>query len=138
MNFECLVIIDDKRFILFKILDAKIHIISVLLSIREVDNKIIKSIEYVIVSVYFKDKCYNKSIIVEVIMKIYLINDLKTKLLIDVDIIDSEDITLNFLENRLVIESCQDFKIIMKSKTRSNSNTRRIVRVKKAFTLVSE
>ena len=54
---------------------------SVLLSIKEVDNKIIKSIEYVVVFVYFKNKCHSKSIIVEVTIKIHLIDDLKTKLL---------------------------------------------------------
>ena len=138
MNSRCSIIIDDKQFILFKISNAKIHIMSILLSIKEVDNKIIQSIEYVVVSVYFKDKYNNKSIIVEVIMKIHLIDDLKVKLLIDVNIINSEDIILNFLKNRLIIESCQNFEIIIKSKTRSNSNTRRIVRIKKTFTLISE
>ena len=106
MNSKCSVIICNKQFILSKISDAKIHIISISLLIRRVDNKITKSIEYVVVSVYFKNKYNDKSTIVEVNIKIHLIDDLKIRLFIDVNIIDSENITLNFSENRLTIESC--------------------------------
>ena len=111
---------------------------SISLSIREVDNKIIKLIEYIVVSVYFKSKYNDKSTIVKVNIKIYLINDLKTRLLIDVNIINSKNITLNFLKNYLIIESCQDFEIIIKFKIRLNLNTRRIIRVKKTFILILE
>ena len=79
---------------------------------RKIKKIIIKINEYVITQFYIDNIITNKkSIIAYVIVEIYLINDLKINMLIEINILKSQKIILNFEHNTLTINNCQNIKV---------------------------
>ena len=70
-------------------------------------------------------------------MKIHLIDNLSVKLFIEMNIVDAKNIHFDFFKNRFFVESCKNFQKIMKTKTRSNFNTKRIIKNKKVVIITS-
>ena len=67
-----------------------------LLQVREVKLVKYKIDEYVTISIYmFKTNVEDNNVLVSFIRKLYLIDDLKVKMLIDNDILKSEEIFIN-------------------------------------------
>ena len=55
VNFKYSLIINDKAYIRFKLSNVKICTMSASLSVREVNNKIIKFTKYVVILIYLKN-----------------------------------------------------------------------------------
>ena len=72
-----------------------------------------------LLNIYFLNKRNDKNIRVKIIKKTYLINNLKTKMLLRIDIIDFKKIDIIILRNQAYIESCDIIiKIDLKSRFR--------------------
>jgi len=67
-------------------------------SISVQDIRIIKYLtdEYVILKIYISDLVNEKIEIIEIVAEVHLVHNLKIKLLIDVDVLDSEEMNINF------------------------------------------
>jgi len=63
--------------------------------------------------------------------EIYLVNNLKTKFFIKINIFDFKHITINIFERKLYFEFCEKITISCEIKTRNNIKIRRIVRTTK-------
>ena len=61
--------------------------------------------KYVILNFYISDLVNSQIEVIEIIVKIYLICNLKAKLLIDVNILDSEKMNINFFQQILIINN---------------------------------
>ena len=85
----------------------KIRKLISLISMRKIKKIKIKINEYVITQLYINNIITNKkSTIVCVIVEIYLINDLKINMLIDVNVLKSQKMIFNFKHNTLAINNC--------------------------------
>ena len=70
----------------------------------------------------------DKNAIVIFIKKIYIVKKLKTKILLNNDILDSEQISINVEKQVLTIDNCKNIKIQL-NVTNTNSSIKRVVRV---------
>ena len=61
--------------------------------------------EFVILNIYIFELINDKIEIIEIIMKVHLIHNLKIKLLIDIDVLDSKEMNINFHNYFLIIDS---------------------------------
>ena len=80
------------------------------MSVREVDNKIIRINEYALIKIFINETVAIKTVTAVIIMKIHLVLNLKTNILIDINIIVSQKLCINFKRQKLVIESCKDLE----------------------------
>lgn len=69
--------------------------------------------------------------------EIHLINDLKIKMLIDIDIMRSKRIQLNLNSRIMQIESCQNLVAAIDIFARSNANVKRVVRSRDRIVILS-
>jgi len=73
--------------------------------------------KYAILLLYFFDKNKkNNLIITKIIREVYLINNLKTNILIESSLINFEEITINVASKSIFINSC-DVIVLIKVKT---------------------
>ena len=78
--------------------DIKIFKITSLFKIREISFSQYKTLKYIITSYYFSriDK-YEKKVLIYIRLEIHVINELRTKILINNDFIESKEININII-----------------------------------------
>ena len=104
------------------------------LFVREINNKLIKINDFVIIQLYIDNVDAIKRLITTyVIAKIHFVNDFKINIFIDVDVLTLQRINLNFERYTFTIDNCENIKIIIDSINRVKSHIKRIVRVRKIF-----
>ena len=77
------------------------------ISIRELDVDKHMTIEYAILFMYFFDQKNDVTIKTKIIKKIHLIDNFKTNMLLNNDVIESEKIDVNIFKKTIYIESCE-------------------------------
>ena len=65
----------------------------------------------------------------------YIVDDLKAKMLLSINILDFERININVDEEKLLIRSCNDLITNIKIKVKNNVNVRRTIRNQKKMTI---
>ena len=75
------------------------------ITVQNIESTRYSTNKYVILNFYISDLVNNQIEIIEIITKIHLIHNLKTKLLIDVDILNSEKINISFFQQILIIDN---------------------------------
>ena len=109
---------------------------TILITVKEIKNKIIKSSKFIVILVYLQNTANDdKLAVAQVKIKIHLIDNLLIKLLIEINIVDAKNIHFNFFKDRFFVKSCKNFQKVMKTKARSNSNIKRIIKNKKIVTI---
>ncbi len=108
---------------------TKVRKLAFSISIRDIENKIHNLNEYILMNDFIKETLSNNTSAVAFLQrKVYLMNDLKMKMLIDIDILSSKRIQLNLNARILQIDSCQDIIVKINIVTRKEINLKRIVR----------
>ena len=103
----------DRKFVANQTSHAFKHVTISNIKIRNIDSKIHNNSEYVILDFYFKKKCHEENVIIYVKTKFHLVNDLKIKILINMNVMNSEQMIFNFDSNSLMISICQKMKIFI-------------------------
>ena len=104
------------------------------LFVREINDKLIKINNFVMIQLYIDDVDAIKQLITTcVTTKVHFVNDLKINIFIDVDVLTSQRMSLNFERYIFTIDNCENIKIIIDSINRVKSHVKRIVRIRKTF-----
>ena len=61
--------------------------------------------KFIILNIYIFELINNKIKMIKIIMKVHLVHNLKVKLLVDVDILNSEEMNISFHNYSLIIDS---------------------------------
>ena len=77
-----------------------------LIKMRDIDDREYINFDYVNLNIYFENKLKKKSSIAHVKKNVYMMNNLRVKMLIDIDIMYSKKITTNLQTRRLTIDNC--------------------------------
>ena len=96
--------------------------------------------EFVVIIIYVNEIINDNSkiqlfVIVVIIRQIYLIDDLKIKILIKNDIIIFEKLLFNFKRQKIKINNCRKLKILFNIKIRQSSSIKKIVRFRFKITI---
>ena len=120
INSNCSIILIDRVFLFKQTLNVHIYIITSSISIREIDINYYSMNKYVLLKMYFSNKRNNKNIYAKITKKTYLIDDLKTKMLLKIDIIEFKKIDIIISKNQAYINSYDiTIKIDLKSRSRN-------------------
>ena len=93
------------------LLNLKIKKFVFFISIRKMNNKIVNFDKYVFITIYV-DELIKKIIkIICLIIKLYIVNNFKINIFIDIDIITFQNIFINFQIKIYKFEKCQKLKI---------------------------
>ncbi len=130
-DIECTMSLSDREFIELITLNFAIKIRKLTFSIliRDIENKIYNSDEYILINNFIKETLLNNTSAIAFFQReVHLINDLKMKMFIDIDILNLKWIEINLNDRILQINSCQDIIIKINIVTRKKANLKRIVK----------
>ena len=127
-NSNYIMSIIDRRFLSIKTSDYIIKHISMSVKIRDINDVMMLSSEYIFIKFIIHGTLNKKLIIDKLRRQMHIINDLKVNMLIKFNIFDSEKIMLNYVIEQLTINSCKKIKIFMKITFKRNK-INKIVRV---------
>ena len=88
------------------------------MSIRDVNEKIVKIDEFVIIKLYFDNTLIDQIIAKVIKIKIYFIDDFAINLLFDNDILCFQNMIVNLQKQNFFIDNCQKFEMSLKMQTR--------------------
>ena len=71
--------------------------------IREIETIRYFTDEFIILNIYIFKLINDKIEMIEIIVKVHLVYNLKIKLLIDINVLDSEEINISFCNHSLII-----------------------------------
>ncbi len=126
LNTDTEVSLIDKNFVLNRLSKAHIPLMISSLTIREIEVNVHETKKYVNFSIYLSSKKDSKKMI-EIHKEMHLIEDLKTNMLIENDILESKNIIINIQEKKIVISSCQNMIIEVKIHQRDSFVRRNVI-----------
>ena len=100
------------------------------MSVKDVKNKIIKTDEFCTIKMFINNKLNELLTTTFLTVEAHLITNLKVNMLIDTDIIASQEICINLKKQLLIIKVCQNLQTSIKIVTRQQSHLKRTMRVK--------
>ncbi len=114
-NFVCLnteteASLTDKQFVLKRLSATHIHLMTSSLTIRNIESNVHEFEKYVNFSIYLSSKDdFTK--LIEIHREIHSVENLKINMLIDNDILESKEITINVQSKKTIIRNCQNLII---------------------------
>ena len=135
-DMKCEVSLMNKAWVKSKL--SELTIIKMTSSLRMRDVNVIKheTDEYIIVSIYLSEiNEFDNQVLAVIIKELHLINDLRVKMLIKNDILESKDIFINISQKQTFIDSCK-VKVEIYVKQRDDYVRRKIL-IKKVITVSS-
>ena len=121
VDIDCSIIMTKRQFVREYLFDVSIQKMTSIVSIRDVNEKIVKIDEFVIIKLYFNKMLIDQIITRVIEIKIYFIDDFAINLLLDNDVLCSQNMIVNLQKQKLFIDNCQKLKIFLKIQTRQNS-----------------
>ena len=131
VNIDCEISLINRNFLTQKIVDYATHVrqCAKSLKIRNIDDVVVVITIYIsLIFRIFDVTTDDKNAIAIFIRKIYIMKELKTKILLSNDILDSEQISINVEKQILTIDNCKNIKIQL-NVTNTNSSIKRVARV---------
>ena len=124
-NFDCTMFIVNKKFLYFMIFASVIKHLFQSIQMRDIENSVLSSIEYVNLKISFVEQL-KKSIVNKIRRQVHIVDDLKVNLLMRSDICDLKRITLDYDNERMILNNCRNMIIFMKIK--SGERIKRVIR----------
>lgn len=87
-------------------MNLKIRKLTLLILIRNVRNKIIKTDEFYTIKIFINDTLNELSITTSLIIETHLITNLKVNIFININIIISQEIYINLKKQLFIIKIC--------------------------------
>ena len=131
VDIECEASLIDRKFLMQKIFDYRTHarLSSKSLKIRDIDDAVVIIIDYIsLIFRIFEVAIDDKNAIAIFTRRIYIVKKLKTKILMNNDILESKQININVNKQIVIIESCKNIKVQL-NVTNADSQIKRVVRV---------
>lgn len=135
VDTECIMFLIDRQFLKKYRSDLKIQEIQSKITIKNIDAQIHESSQFVILKFLISETKKNKKkCMTRIIRKFHLINDLKIKALIGMNILKPEKMTIDLDRRRLTIDACDELKTSIQITPRK-IRVNRAVRIAKQVTI---
>ncbi len=103
----------NRKFLLAQFFNTIIKYTSQFVRIRDIENIYFLLLKYTILELLIND-IFDSNLICEKLQRqIYIINNLKINLLLNLDILDSQKMHLDYKYKRLIIDSCKEILILI-------------------------
>ena len=126
----------DRKFLIQLLFNVFVQKLASSISVRSVNDKIVKSNEFMFVSMTFDEMLKSKHKIIDVIeIEMHFIDDFATNMLFANDVIYSQNIKIDFEKRRLTIIKCENFRVSIDVFSRAISHVKRIIRSRQTYIL---
>ena len=137
IDIDCSVTMTERKFFTQLLFDVSIQKLISSISMRNVEKKIVKSNEYMLIKMSFDDTFKSKQFVIDVIkIEIHFIDDFAVNLLLTNDVIYSKNIKINSVKRRLIIVNCESFRVSIEIFNRIISNVKRTIRSRQIYILM--
>ena len=137
IDIDCSITMIERKFFIQLLFDVSIQKLTSSISVRDVEEKIVKSDEYMLVKMSFDDTFKSKQFVIDVIkIEIHFIDDFAVNLLLTNDVIYSKNIKINSVKRRLIIINCESFRVSIEILSRTIPNVKRIIRSRQIYILM--
>ena len=103
-----------------------------LIRVKKFDNVIHNINEFIMITIYANDELFNDILIIaKMIIKIHLIDNLKINMLIDNNVLMSQKIKFDFVNDKIIINVYQNLAIKIKIVIKKDFEICRIIRTKR-------
>ena len=108
---DCIMFLIDRKFLLSNTLNILVICMSFLIRVHELRSKIHSCSDFILLDLYLDDKVDSQVKTAHIYHEVYVVDNLNVKLLLDLNILKSEEIIIDLKKKCLIIHSCQDLKI---------------------------
>jgi hypothetical protein len=130
MNIDCVMSLINVHYLTIMISFAKIIKMNAAINVRDIDNVLHECEFYVMLNFYLDDLFYDKKVRNHMHREFHIMNDLKCKLLMKLDIMTSKQMIINLIDKSLFIFMCNDLIVSIRINSKSNSRITRIMHSK--------
>ena len=127
LNISCTMTLIDRQVLRKQVPDMIIHCILLSIPVWELEVTVHQSAQYAKVDMYLLRRNDYTAV---VLWEIHIVEDLKTKMLININILMSEDIIMNLSRKVITIESCDNIEISLTIITKSTNQINHMILMK--------
>ena len=139
IDIDCFVIMIDRKFFTQLLFNVSMQKLISFIFVQNVNDKIVKSDEFMFVNMTFDKMLKSKHEIIDVIeIKIHFIDDFAINMLFVNNVIYSQNIKINFEKRRFTIVKCENFRVSIDVFSRVISHVKRIIRFRQTYILQSD
>ena len=126
----------DRKFLTQLLFNVSMQKLTSFISVRDVKDRIVKSDEYMLVSMSFDEMFKFEHAIIDVIeIEMHFIDDFAINMLFVNDVIYSQNIKITFEKRRLIIIKRENFRMSIDVFSRITSHVKRIIRSRQTYIL---
>lgn len=129
-NIDCAMSLIDVRYLTIIISFAKIIKMNAAMNVRDIDNVLHECESYVMLNFYLDDLFNDKKARGHIHREFHIVNDLKCKLLMSLDIMTSKQMIINLIDKSLFISMCDNLVVSIRINSKSNSRITRVMHSK--------
>ena len=139
IDIDCLVTITDRKFLTQLLFNVSMQKLISSIFVRDVNDKIVKSDEFMLVNMTFDEMFKSKREITDVIeIEMHFIDDFAANMLFANDVIYSQNIKIDFEKRRFIIIKCENFRVSIEVFSRAISHVKRTIRFRQTYILQSD
>ncbi len=127
----------NTKYLAMTIFRAEVQNMLASINVRDIKNALHQFTAYVILNLYLIELINDKKIKEHIRKEFHIMNDLKCKILMRLNIMISKEMTINLSNKFFVILICENLIVSIRINLKSNSRIRRIIHSKKSIKIFS-
>ena len=136
IDIDCFVTMTDRKFFTQLLSNVSMQKLVSSIFVRDVNDKIVKSNEFMFVSMTFDEMLKSKRETIDVIeIEMHFIDDFAINMLFANDVIYSQNIKIDFEKRRFTIAKCESFRVSIEMFSRAISHVKRTIRSRQTYIL---
>ena len=126
INFDCKFFIIDRQCLIFQRSNYVNHMLrkSNSLKIKSIKLFTLNINKYILINFVIFNEINNKLTIVYFIRHFYIVNNFKTNILFNNNIFDLKNVVVHIKQQKFIINSCDNFSILLKVVVKNNDDER--------------
>lgn len=137
LDNKCFMTCEDRQMLQNLISNLTIKHLSTSITMRDIENALHRTSEYIVIDLYMIEKTKSIKHIAKFLAKIHIVDDLKTNLLIDIDVMKSQKMKIDLEHSTLIIDACKNLVVSINTIAKSHSNIKRTIRARHVTTISS-
>ncbi len=134
VDTDCVMFLVNTKYLTLILSKIIVLEMSTFINVRDINNALHQSSFYVMLDLYLDELINESKTRDHVRREFHLVDELKCKLLMNLNIMTSEKMTINLADKSLIVFTCE---ILVRINSKSNSRIRRIVHSKEFVTVSS-
>jgi hypothetical protein len=136
-NFECIMSLIDRAYLMKILSEILIHDVENSVTIRDIDIATHNCFEYVTLELFISDYIRNSRSkdIATLTRQAHVVNNLRAKFLMSMNILESEKIILNISRRKMILSLCENLKIDIRVISKLDSRVKRVILAERLVTV---